>query len=196
MKSAMRFLISAVVLSTIFMVRAEGQTYTTADVISSINRLGGFTLYKARSPEWEWLDTSYLASVTGTVVTIQLTVSDIKENARTGATCTVSGTVHTILVFDIRDIQSAVTVSLQSNSSGYPNDKRSLAVLKTKSDKLLVRQVDTTDPPTCPSSLPPNAPPADIFFQPTKSDSPSILLWFSGYDAALQFQAIVASAWQ
>jgi hypothetical protein len=133
---------------------------------------------------------TYTASVDGTVVTIQGTETYTTQNGRTGANCALDVVTHFTWIFDIRDMQASVEV-IPQGGPGNPNEKRAIAVLKTKDGKPFIRKMTSTGPPTCPQPVP-----ADIYLPGTKSDDNLIALYFMEIDTAAQFKTIVASAWQ
>ena len=191
MRFESRYLL-VLLFSTVFARLTTAQSYTPSDAISVINRLGGFSLHKVTNEsQWLWLITDYSATLDGTVVTVEETNSNLQENARTGETCRFNATVHTKYVFDIRDMQSTITL-VPVNSPGaaqWPNDARINAVFSTKNSRKLVRVVVRQDPITCST-------PADAYFQPSKNDSTGLVITFAGIDAANQLKSMVASAWQ
>lgn len=166
----------------------SANTYTTDDILSILNQLGGYsTLATTDGTFYHWSNKTIEAKRSDTVVMLTITVQHPRQEIASGNVCTELITSAEIVTFDTRDMQASVNIS----DSNEPNTHASpwVVTLATKNLQKVIKYETNHALPTCPlaskKAIAPERYSLDQYNVPMMSK-----------DAAQKLQKMIADAWK
>jgi hypothetical protein len=188
LKHAISFKQAAVALSVIIANAGavHAQTYTTTDIVQDLPLYMGRrtpTVYDGVNDSWS--QSVITVSVSGTLMSITDTESDVQENRANHTSCIIQQSTASY-IFYIRDMSSIVDVA-NNGTDVLPVWQ---VILETTGGFTgnYIRQTNSYSDPTCGSTT--KMPPT--FWVPTRQ----IVLIAMNRESALRVQAMIASAWK
>jgi hypothetical protein len=163
-------------------------TYTTDDILSILNQLGGYsTLATTDGTFSRWSSKTIEAKRSDTVVTLTITVQHPRQEIASGTVCTEQVTSTEIVTFDTRDMQASVNIS----DSNLPDAHASpwVVALAAKNLQKVIKYETNYSLPTCPL-------PSKKAIAPERYSLDQYNVHMMSKDAAQKLQQMITDAWK